>query len=126
MNKKNVQAAEYRNVTDVVARYVEAVRTGDIDMLIEPFHKDAVTYGTVDGALVGGASNPGVDFIKRYGKSPDLEFHIDVLDMTPTTAVVRIVTEKDAIGADCIEYQTLVKLDSGWTIMAKFFHQFDM
>ena len=124
MNKKTVSSKEYKEVVNTTTKYIEALRIGSVDMLADSFHKDSVAFGTVDGRLVGGSGNPTVDFIKTKGKSPDIEAHIDVLDITPTTAVVRIVTEKDAVGSDCIEYQTLIKLDKGWAIVAKVFHQF--
>lgn len=126
MNKKMVPAREYKNVTNVAAKYVEALRTGNIDVLAEIFHKNSVTYGTVDGRLVGGgSSNPAADFIRMNGKSPEIDAHIDVLDMTPTTAVVRIVMEKDAVGSECNDNLVLIKLDEGWTVIAKVFHQFE-
>jgi len=125
VNQKKIPASEYIAVTDVVAKYIEALQIGSVERLADSFHKDAIAYGTVSGKLVGGSSNPTADFIRNYGKSPEIEAHIDVLDITPTTAVVRIIMEKDAIGSDCIEYQTLVKLDEGWAIVAKAFHQFD-
>ena len=125
MKQKMVSAREYKEVSDTVANYIEALRIGSVAMLADSFHKDSVTYGTVNGQLVGGASNPTADFIRNHGGSPDIEAHIDVLDITPTTAIVRIVMEKDAAGADCIEYQTLVKGDGGWTVIAKVFHQLD-
>lgn len=126
MNQKMVSANEYRDVTKVAAAYVEALRIGSIDMLADIFHKNSVTYGTVDGALVGGGTgNPTADFIRRYGKSPEIDAHIDVLDITPTTAVVRVIMERDAIGAECNENLVLIKLDNGWTVIAKVFHQFD-
>lgn len=121
-----MSADEYKEVTAVVARYIEALRTGSTEMLADIFHKNSVTYGTVNGDLVGGGSgNPAADFIKAYGKSPEITAHIDVLDITPTTAAVRIVMEKDAIGSDCNENLLLIKLDESWTVIAKVFHQFD-
>lgn len=124
MNQRMVSANEYKDVTEVAASYVEALRIGSIDMLAEIFHKDAVTYGTVNGELVGGTGNPTIDFIKTNGKSPEIVYHIDVIDITPTTAVVRLVMEKDAIGSDCSENLMLIKLNDGWTVIAKIFHQF--
>lgn len=126
MNQKIVSADEYKDVTNVAVKYIEALRTGNIDMLTDIFHKDSVTYGTVDGGLVGGgSSNPTAAFIKMFGKSPEIDAHIDVLDITPTTAVVRVIMEKDAIGSECNENLMLIKLDDGWTVIAKVFHQFD-
>lgn len=114
----------YKDVTDTVAKYIEAIRVGSVEMLAESFHDDSVTYGFVDGSLMGGASNPTADFIRKNGGSPGIDAHIDVLDITPTTAIVRVVTGGDAVGADCSEYLTLVKGDNGWVVIAKVFHQF--
>lgn len=124
MKQKMVSANDYKDVTAVAARYIEALRVGSIDMLADIFHKDAVTYGTVNGELVGGTGNPTIDFIKANGKSSEIDSHIDVIDITPTTAVIRLVTEKDAIGSDCNENLMLIKLSEGWTVIAKVFHQF--
>lgn len=125
MSQKMVSVKEYNDVTNVIAKYVEAIKTGNIELLAETFHKSSITCGTVDGAFVGGAgSNPAVEFIKQNGKSPEIVSCIDVLDITPTTAVVRLISEKDAIGSDCTEYLTLIKLDGCWTIIGKVFHQF--
>ena len=126
MNQRTVSAEEYNNVVNLTAKYIEALKTGNVDMLAEVYHKDCVTYGTVEGKLMGGeGSNPTVDFIKNYGKAPDIVTHIDVLDITPTTAIVRVVSEKDAVGSDCNDYLSFIKLDTGWTVIAKVFHQFD-
>ena len=125
MSQRTVSAHEYKDVYTLAARYVEALRVGSVDMLAEVFHKDCVTYGTVNGQLMGGGSNPTADFINNYGKSPEIVFHIDVLDITPTTANVRIVMEKDAVGSDCNDYLMFIKLDTGWAVIAKVFHQFD-
>ena len=125
MNRKLTSVSEYEAITNTVANYIEALRTGNIDILADSFHKDSVAYGTVGGKLVGGSSNPTIDFIKKYGKAPDLNVHIDVLDVTPSSAVVRIIAEKDAIGADSVEYQLLMKIAEGWTIVAKAFHEFE-
>ncbi|VFS50203.1 nuclear transport factor 2 family protein [Budvicia aquatica] len=125
MNQRTVSANEYKNVTEAATKYVEALRTGNVDMLSDVFHKDCVTYGTVNGELMGGASNPTADFIQNYGKSPEIIFHIDILDITPTTAVVRIVMEKDAVGSDCNDYLSFIKLDKRWAVISKIFHQFE-
>lgn len=125
MNQKIVSANDYKDVTNVAARYIEALKIGSINMLAEIFHKDAVTYGTVNGEIVGGTGNPTIDFIKTNGKSPEIVSHIDVIDITPTTAVVRLVMEKDATDSDCNENLMLIKSNDGWTVIAKVFHQFD-
>lgn len=124
MNQRMGSAQDYEEVARVACKYVEAIRSGNVEMLADVFHKDAVAYGTVNGELVGGSGNPAVAFIKMNGKSPDIEYHVDVLDLTPTTAAVRIVMEKDAIGSDCNANLLLIKVPEGWTVFAKVFHQF--
>ncbi|MCF5393095.1 hypothetical protein GIV99_28895, partial [Pseudomonas syringae] len=47
------------------------------------------------------------------------------LAITPTTAVVRVDMEKDAIGADYNDYLTLIKIDDSWKVIAKVYHQFE-
>jgi hypothetical protein len=125
MNQRTVSASEYQDVANLAAKYVEALRIGNVAMLDEIFHKDCVTYGTVNGQLMGGASNPTADFINNYGKSPNIISHIDVLDITPTTAIVRIVMAKDAVDSDCNDYLSFIKIDNVWRVIAKVFHQFD-
>ena len=125
MNKRNVSASEYNSVTEIANKYIEALRTGNVELLSEVFYKNSVTYGSVNGELMGGIDNPTIDFINKYGGSSEIIFHIDILAMTPTTSFVQIITENDAIGSDCNDYLSLVKLDVGWKIIAKTFHQFD-
>ena len=48
-----------------------------------------------------------------------------MLAITPTTAVVRVDMEKDAIGADYTDFHTLIKLDGTWHIIAKVFQMYE-
>lgn len=126
MNQRTVPVEAYNEVVQLATMYVEALRTGNVDRLADIFHENCVTYGTVNGQLMGGAGNPTIDFITNYGPSPEIVAHIDVLDMTPTTALVRLVMARDAVGSDCNDYLSFIKLDTGWRVMAKVFHQFDL
>ncbi|GBR06941.1 nuclear transport factor 2 family protein [Acetobacter oeni] len=125
MNKKNIPVSEYQNIRETLERYVEALRVGNVDMLSGIFHKDVVTHGIVDGELVGGTGNLAAEFIRINGASPDIASHIDILDITPVTAVVRIIIENDAIGSDCCEYLNLIKTGGIWSVFSKAFLQFD-
>lgn len=55
---------------------------------------------------------------------PTFIAHIDVLAITPTTAVVRVDLENDSIGADYNDYVTLLKIGGVWKVIAKVYHQF--
>ena len=125
---KNIKAVPTEDYTEVVAtanKYVDGLRVGNPAGVAEAFHKDAVMYGFTNGELLGGPIQNLYDFVEKNGKAPEIETRIDVLAITPTTAVVRIDMEKDAIGADYNDYLTLIKIDGTWKVIAKVYHQFE-
>lgn len=82
-------------------------------------------YGFTNGKLLGGSITNLFDFVRSNGKAPDITTRLDVLAITPTTAVVRVDMENDAIGADYNDYLTLIKIDGSWKVIAKVYHQFE-
>lgn len=125
-NNKMVSVEEYDAVLEAACYYVEGLRTGDADTVAKAFHKEAIMYGLAGGkTLLGGPIGNLYDFVRQNGSAPDIKTHLDVLAITPTTAVVRIDMEKDAIGADYNDYLTFIKLDGRWQAIAKVFHQFN-
>lgn len=124
-NVKNVPVSEYNAVVEAAGKYVEGLRVGDPETVAQAFHKDAVMYGLSNGTtLLGGPIGNLYDFVRANGKAANIETRIDVLAITPTTAVVRIDMEHDAINADYNDYLTFIKLDGRWQAIAKVFHQF--
>ena len=83
---------DYEQVVSTVAKYVEGLRVGSA--VGEAFHKDAVMYGLTHGELLGGPIKNLYDFVEQSGTAPDIKTRIDVLAITPTTAVVRVDMEK--------------------------------
>lgn len=125
-NNKVVSVDDYNAVLEAAHNYVEGLRTGDADTVAKAFHKEAIMYGLAGGkTLLGGPIGNLYDFVRRNGSAPEIKTHMDVLAITPTTAVVRIDMEKDAIGADYNDYITFIKLDGRWQAIAKVFHQFN-
>jgi hypothetical protein len=124
-NIKVVPTSDYTAVIGVAQKYVDGLRIGSADDVAKAFHKDAVMYGFTNGELLGGTINNLFDFVQKNGKASDITTHIDVLAITPSTAVVRIDMEKDAIGADYNDYLTLIKMDGSWQVIAKVYHQFE-
>lgn len=125
---KNIKAVATKDYDDVIAaasRYVEGLRTGNRDGVASAFHNDAIMYGFTNGKLMGGPIQNLYDFVEQHGAAPDIATRLDVLAITPTTAVVRVDMEKDAIGANYNDYLTLLKIDCAWQVIAKVFHQFD-
>ncbi|MEW7848755.1 nuclear transport factor 2 family protein [Massilia aurea] len=124
-NIKAVPTADYNAVIDVARKYVDGLRIGSAEGVAEAFHQDAVMYGFTNGKLMGGPIENLYNFVKQNGKAPQIATHLDVLAITPTTAVVRVDMEQDAIGADYNDYLTLIKMDGDWQVIAKVYHQFD-
>ena len=125
---KNIKAVPTQDFEDVIAtatKYVEGLSVGSSEGVAEAFHKDAVMYGFTNGELLSGPIRNLYDFVEKNGTAPDIRTRLDVLAITPTTAVVRIDMEKDAIGADYNDFHTLIKLDGGWKVIAKVYHQFE-
>ncbi|AHF68419.1 MULTISPECIES: nuclear transport factor 2 family protein [Pseudomonas] len=124
-NIKTVPTQDYNAVIATASKYVEGLRVGSVDAIAEAFHADAVMYGFTNGELLGGPIENLYTFVEKNGTAPDIVTRLDVLAITPTTAVVRIDMEKDAIGADYNDYLTLIKIDSDWKVIAKVYHQFE-
>ena len=82
-------------------------------------------YGFTNGELLGGSIKNLYDFVEQNGTASAIKTRIDVLAITPSTAVVRVDMEKDAIGADYTDFHTLLKLDGTWHIIAKVFHMYE-
>jgi len=123
-NIKIVPTSDYNDVIATASKYVDGLKIGSVDGVSEAFHKDAVMYGITNGELLAGPIKNLYDFVEKNGSAPDIQTRLDVLAITPTTAVVRVDMENDAIGADYNDYLTLIKLEGQWKVIAKVFHQF--
>ena len=124
-NIKAVPTTDYNNVIAVAQKYVDGLRTGSVEQIAEAFHQDAVMYGFTNGQLLGGPIDNLYKFVAQNGKASQITTHLDVLAITPTTAVVRVDMEHDAIGADYNDYLTLLNIDGNWKVIAKVYHQFE-
>jgi Putative lumazine-binding len=124
-NIKTVPTKDFEEVVATVAKYVEGLRVGSVAGLAQAFHKDAVMYGFTNDQLVGGPIKNLYDFVEKNGTAPDIKTRVDVLAITPTTAVVRVDMERDAIGANYTDFHTLIKHNDSWHIIAKVYHMYD-
>ncbi|MNY11380.1 putative lumazine-binding protein [compost metagenome] len=124
-NIKAVPTAEYNAVIATANQYVEGLRVGSAEVVAQAFHKDAVMFGFTNGELLGGPIKNLFDFVQKNDDAPQITTRLDVLAITPTTAVVRVDMEKDAIGADYNDYLTMIKIDGTWKVIAKVYHQFE-
>ena len=124
-NLKIVPTSDYDAVVATAQAYVDGLHAGDPDAVMTAFHDDAVMFGFTNGELLGGTARNLHGFVADNGAAPDIKTRIDVLAITPTTAVVRVDMEKDAIGADYTDFHTLLKQDGTWKIVAKTYHQYE-
>ncbi|WP_263408345.1 nuclear transport factor 2 family protein [Terriglobus tenax] len=124
-NIKTVSTRDFEDVITTVAKYVAGLQAGRADGVAEAFHRDAVMYGFASGQLLGGTIKNLYEFVEKNGAAPAIKTRLDVLAITPTTAVVRVDMEKDAIGANYTDFHTLIKLDGTWQIIAKVFHMYE-
>src|SRR3954451_4058126 len=95
-NIKPVPTQDYEDVVATVAKYVEGLRVGSPEGTAQAFHNDAVIYGYFKGELLGGPIQNLYDYVEKGGAAPEIRTRLDVLAITPTTAVVRVDMEKDA------------------------------
>lgn len=68
---------------------------------------------------------PMAYFINNYGISTEAIFHIDVINIKPTTEFVRVFIESDAVLSGFHDYLSLLKIDKCWVLIESGFHQFD-
>ena len=124
-NIKTVITKDYEDVVATVSKYVEGLSVGSITEISQAFHKEAIMYGFTNDKMLGGPIKNLYDFVEKNGTAPDIKTQIDILAITPTTAVVRVDMENDAIGADYTDFHTLITLDSTWSIIAKVYRMSD-
>ncbi|MBB3914557.1 MULTISPECIES: nuclear transport factor 2 family protein [Rhizobium] len=124
-NIKTIPTSDYEEIIATVQHYVDGLRVGKSGDVAKAFNKDAVMYGFTNGKLLGGPIKNLYDFVDENGTAPEIKVRLDVLGITPTTAVVRVDMEKDAIGADYTDLHTLIKMDGKWQIIAKVYHMYE-
>jgi len=82
-------------------------------------------YGFIKGELLGGPIKNLYNFVEKNGTAPYIKTRLDVLAITPTTAVVRVDMEKDVVGTDYTDFHTLIKHDGTSHIIAKVYHMYE-
>ena len=91
MNKTYFSDCE--EIIAAVKKYLEASNKGDASIMAPVFHKDAVIFwGSPNPDEHGHEIQGFFDFINESGPDPDHNppYHIDILDMTETTAVTKV------------------------------------
>ncbi|KAB8228877.1 hypothetical protein ETB97_012720 [Aspergillus alliaceus] len=124
-NNKTIPTAQYDEVIATATKYVDGLRSGSATGVSQAFHSDATMYGLLNGTLLGGPIKNLYTYVDQHGSAANIKTRLDVIGITPTTAVVKVDMEKDASGTDYTDFLTLIKLDGKWQTIAKVFHAYD-
>ncbi|ORY26753.1 hypothetical protein BCR39DRAFT_589482 [Naematelia encephala] len=107
--------------------YIDGLREGSVSQVETTFHKDAIMYGWISGGgpLIAGPAREALGgFVRQHGPAPNVATRINILDITPTTAVVKVEMENDATGSNYTEFHSLFKNGEKWEVISKVFHMY--
>lgn len=121
----NLQLPAHFEVEATVRRYIEGIRTGDVQMLKEVFDPDARLHGEIMGHRVHG---PLDVFLKDVAEKPapaksGEPFRAAIVDLHVNGRVARAtVIEESYFGLNFMDHFHLLMTDRGWVIVDKIFH----
>ena len=119
MNPRN---AELSAITEVINKYAEGCHTGDIALLREAFHPDAMMYGSSGEQTIVRAIEGLYSFIEANeppAKSGEPhQCFISSIQFEGGAANVEMIQES-GYGHDYTNYFQLVKIDGNWLIVSK-------
>ena len=122
---KVVTSSEYDAVIAVAGCYVDAMRQGSSARAREGFHPDGSIYGYVEGTFRGGSISNLFDYLDQHPGGHEMKAHLDVVSITPTTAIVKAEVEMDPPETDYSDFLAMVKVDGKWQIVSKIFHSYE-
>lgn len=120
---EKIKVSDYEAVVEVVSKYTEACKVGKSEVMKSAFHKDAIMYGYLNGALSEGSIENLYGAVDQFGAAPEAKTRIDVLSIEGTAATVRVTLE-DWHGIAFTDFHSLLKIDGEWKIISKVFHQY--
>ena len=123
-NIKPTSTKDKEEVLKAARYYVDGLKTGDIDHSRQGFHKNAGMYGWLGDELKTTPIQGLFDMIVERGCTPELISHLDIIAMTPTTAIVEVDSEMDNEGFR--DHLAMVKIDGRWQTVAKLFHIYEL
>ncbi|KAI9764932.1 MAG: hypothetical protein M1840_007957 [Geoglossum simile] len=121
---KQITGAEYDAVIAAARCYIEAMDQGSSKRAREGFHPDGGIYGYVDGEFKGGSISNFFEYLDQNPQGHKMKAHLDVIAITPSTAIVKVEVEMDHPETDYTDFMAMVKVDGNWRIVAKIFHSY--
>ncbi|MBS0399148.1 MAG: nuclear transport factor 2 family protein [Proteobacteria bacterium] len=123
----NLQLPAHFEVETAVRKYIEGIRTGNVQLLKEVFDPDARLHGVIMGHFVHG---PLDAFLKDVAEKPapaksGEPFRAAIVDLHVNGSVARAtVIEESYFGLNFMDHFHLLKTERGWVIVDKiFFHE---
>lgn len=121
---KQIPSSEYDAVIATAQCYIDAMAKGSSQRAKEGFHPDGGIYGYVEGEFKGGPISVFFDYLDSLPEGQKMKAHMDVLAITPSTAIVKIEAEMEPPESDYSDFMAMVKVDGKWQIVAKIFHSY--
>jgi len=121
---KQITSAEYEAVIATAQCYVDAMQQGSSKRAKEGFHPDGGIYGYVEGEFKGGSISNFFEYLDQNPQGLEMKAHLDVIAITPTTAIVKAEVEMQPPETDYSDFMAMVKVDGKWQIVSKIFHSY--
>lgn len=120
-----LQLPAYFEVEATLKKYIEGIRTGDVELLRSIFDKDARLHGYIMGNFVNG---PLDVFLKDVAEKPAPVKSGEPFRATITAIHVHeniargTVVEQSYFGLNFMDHFHLLRTDKGWVIVDKIFY----
>ncbi|MGN7861246.1 nuclear transport factor 2 family protein [Microbacterium sp. 22303] len=121
-NLKTISTADHEAAKAALDGYIEGLETGSFTRIADSFWENATMTGVTPAGFVEGSWRELEGYVEQFGAAPEQISHVDVVSITPTSALIRIDIENLADGTDCTDFHTVVKKDGAWKVIAKVFH----
>ena len=112
---------ERKQLIKSAEQYLEAGRTGDVNLMKEVFHNDATIFGYIEGELLGGPIKLLYDWMENNGAATNIDGQVVSADLEGTVGNVK-VQAKDWCGYNFTDYLNFLKVDGKWVIINKMFY----
>ncbi|MCM1010326.1 MAG: nuclear transport factor 2 family protein [Fusobacterium sp.] len=111
---------EFNAVENVAKKFIEAVKTGNPEIVRPYFYEKAVFFGQLnEKEYQSGPISQFYEVLKEYGACGDNYIaRVDVLSLEKTIAVVRVI-EDNWHGYKFTDILNLNKINGEWKIVAK-------
>ena len=113
---------DYKAITNLLTNhYLKGAISGKGSEMKPSFHNDASWYGYVGSDLIADPIQTLFDWHDGNGAATNLVYNISKIDIVGTLASVKIELDNWK-GSRFTDFFNMLKLDSKWQVMNKFFY----